>query len=177
MTKRFRLLSAFVIVTILVGCSSMKLDDFADGSPPLVLESYFLGRTEAWGLFEDRFGRVRRQFKVEIDGTFDGRELTLVEDFVYADGAQDQRIWRITALGDGRYQGRADDVVGVADGQARGNALHWRYDMLLPIGDGTWQVHFDDWMFLQDDGVLINRATVTKFGLALGQVTLFFRKP
>ena len=177
MTKRFRLLSAFVIMTILVGCSSMKLDDFADGSPPLVLERYFLGRTEAWGLFEDRFGRVRRQFKVEIDGTFDGRELTLVEDFVYADGEQDQRIWRITALGDGRYQGRADDVVGVADGQVRGNTLHWRYDMLLPIGDRTWQVHFDDWMFLQDDGVLINRATVTKFGLTLGQVTLFFRKP
>lgn len=161
---------------LLVGCSGMKLDDFAAGSPSLVLEDYFLGRTEAWGVFEDRFGRVRRQLKVEIDGSFDGRVLTLVEDFAYADGRQDRRIWRIAPLGDGRYEGRADDVVGAAMGEGRGNAVHWRYDLRLPIGDRTWQVHFDDWMLLQSDDVLINRATVTKFGITLGQVTLFFRK-
>lgn len=154
----------------------MKLDDFAAGTPSLALEDYFQGRTEAWGLFEDRFGRVRRQFKVDVDGSFDGRELTLVEDFVYADGEEDRRIWRITSLGDGRYEGRADDVVGAATGEALGNALHWEYDMQLPIGDSTWQVHFDDWMLLQNDGVLINRATVSKFGITLGEVTLFFRK-
>jgi hypothetical protein len=154
----------------------MKLDDFAAGTPSLALEDYFRGRTEAWGVFEDRFGRVRRQFKVDIDGSFDGRELTLVEDFVYTDGEQDRRIWRITPQGDGRYEGRADDVVGVAVGEVRGNALHWEYDMLLPIGDSTWQVHFDDWMLLQKDDVLINRAIVSKFGITLGQVTLFFHK-
>jgi hypothetical protein len=154
----------------------MKLDDFAAGTPSLVLEDYFRGRTEAWGVFEDRFGRVRRQFKVDIDGSFDGRELTLVEDFVYTDGEQDRRVWRITPLGHGRYEGRADDVVGAAIGEVRGNALHWRYDMHLPVGDSTWQVHFDDWMLLQNDGVLINRATVSKFGITLGQVILFFRK-
>jgi Protein of unknown function (DUF3833) len=128
---------------LLVGCSGMKLDDFAAGTPSLVLEDYFQGRTEAWGVFEDRFGRVRRQFKVDIDG---------------------------------RYEGRADDVVGAAIGEVRGNALRWQYDMQLPVGDRTWQVHFDDWMLPQNDGVLINRATVSRFGIALGQVTLFFRK-
>lgn len=61
-------------------------------------------------------------------------------------------------------------------GEGRGNAVHWQYDLRLPIGDRTWQVHFDDWMLLQSDDVLINRATVTKFGITLGQVTLFFRK-
>jgi hypothetical protein len=154
----------------------MDIDDFATGMPTLKLESYFQGRTEAWGVFEDRFGRVRRQFKVEIEGNFDGRDLTLFEDFVYADGETDRRIWRITPLGDGRYEGRADDVVGAATGEARGNALHWQYDMNLPIGDGVWQVHFDDWMLLQSDDVLINRATVSKLGITLGEVTLFFRK-
>jgi len=154
----------------------MKLDDFATSTPALVLEDYFRGRTEAWGVFEDRFGRVRRQFKVDIDGSFDGRELTLIEDFVYADGEEDRRIWHITPLGAGRYEGRADDIVGAAAGEARGNALHWQYDMHLPVGDRTWQVHFDDWMLLQSDGVLINRATISKFGITLGQVTLFFRK-
>jgi len=173
--KRFLALSC-ACALLLVGCSGMKLDDFAAGTPSLVLEDYFRGRTEAWGVFEDRFGRVRRQFKVDIDGSFDGRELTLVENFVYTDGEQDRRIWRITPLGDGRYEGRADDVVGAATGEVCGNALRWQYDMLLPVGDSTWQVHFDDWMLLQNDGVLINRATVSKFGITLGQVTLFFRR-
>lgn len=169
-------LPSLVPLVILLGCSGMDTDDFATGSPTLELETYFQGRTEAWGVFEDRFGRVRRQFKVEIDGSFDGRELTLIEDFVYADGEKDRRIWRITPLGDGRYEGDADDVVGAATGEARGNAFHWRYDMKLPIGDGVWQVHFDDWMLLQSDDVLINRATVSKLGITLGEVTLFFRK-
>ncbi len=155
----------------------MKLDDFSTGGPSLRPEAYFQGQTQAWGLFEDRFGRVRRQFKVDIDGSFDGQKLTLVEDFVYADGEEARRIWRITRLGDGRYEGRADDVLGVATGEARGNALHWEYDMRLAIGDSTWRVHFDDWMLLQGDGVLINRSTVSKLAIVLGQVTLFFRKP
>ena len=41
--------------------------------------------------------------------------------------------------------------------------LNWRYDMDLKVGEGT-SVHFNDWMFLQEDGVLVNRARVTKLG-------------
>ena len=174
--KRPLRLSSVVVTLLLVGCSDMKLEDFAAGEPPLTVEEFFDGRTEAWGLFEDRFGRIRRQFKVDVDGSFDGRELKLVENFVYADGEEDSRIWRITSLGDGRYEGRSDDVIGAASGEARGNAVHWEYDMNLVIGDSTWRVHFDDWMLLQSDEVMINRATVSKFGITLGQVTLFFRK-
>jgi Protein of unknown function (DUF3833) len=164
------------LAVVLAGCGGMKLEDFADGTPHLLLEEYFVGRTTAWGLFEDRFGRVRREFRVEITGRYDEGVLTLVEDFVYSDGEQEQRVWRITPQGDGRYEGRADDVVGTATGAARGNAVHWQYDLELPIGDRVWQVHFDDWMLLQDDAVMINRATVSKFGLTLGEVTLFFQK-
>jgi len=82
----------------------------------------------------------------------------------------------ITALGDNRYEGRADDILGVANGVAAGNALNWSYDMNLKVGESHYKVHFNDWMFLQRDDVLINRATVTKWGLELGTVTLFFTR-
>jgi hypothetical protein len=72
---------------------------------------------------------------------------------------------------------RAADLVGEACGQAAGNALNWRYKLDLPVGGSTWRVAFDDWMFLQDGGVMINRARVSKWGLELGEVTLFFAKP
>lgn len=155
----------------------MNIDDFADTSPRLILEDYFQGETQAAGIFEDRFGTIRRQFTVDITGTWDGRELVLDERFTYADGERDRRVWRIEKTGPNAYQGRAADVIGHAQGAARGNALNWRYEMDLKVGDGTWRVRFDDWMFLQPSGVLINRARVSKFGLEIGTVTLSFHKP
>ena len=174
MFKKFiTILSVFFLLS---GCSGMALDTFKDAKPELVLEEYFKGRTEAWGIFEDRFGKLRRQFKVTIDGTWDGKILTLDERFKYDDGETDQRIWRIKRVGKGKYEGRAADVIGIATGEASGNALNWRYDMNLKVGDGTLKVAFNDWMFLQSDGVLINRARVNKLGVEIGSVTLFFKK-
>lgn len=165
-----------IVALILSGCTNMKVEDFSGATPQLRLEEYFLGKTHAWGIFEDRFGTVRRQFSVTIDGSWDGSVLTLDEHFVYSDGETDRRVWRITKVDAETYHGRADDIVGIAVGRTAGNALNWRYDMDLKVGDRTWRVHFEDWMFLQEDGVLINRARVSKLGITLGEVTLFFMK-
>jgi hypothetical protein len=154
----------------------MKPQDFAGREPTLLIEEYFAGQTKAWGLFQDRFGQLRRQFEVDIDGTWDGETLTLVEDFLYDDGETERRVWRIAKRGEHVYEGRAEGVIGVAEGLAYGNALNWRYRFALEVGDSTWNVTFDDWLFLQSDGMLINRVEVTKFGVKLGEVTLVFRK-
>lgn len=171
---RLRLMA--MILLLLGGCSTMKAIDFKDSEPKLTLEDYFLGTTRAWGLFEDRFGKVRRQFVVDIAGRRDGDVLVLDERFLYNDGETDRRVWRIWKTGDHTYEGRADDVVGVARGEAYGNALNWRYNMDLKVGDGTIRVHFNDWMFLQPSDVLLNRAKVSKFGIDIGEVTLVFIK-
>jgi hypothetical protein len=155
----------------------MKPQDFANDQPRLILEEFFAGQTKAWGMFEDRFGNVRAQFVVNIDGTWDGRELVLTEDFIYSDGRTDRRVWTITRQDQNNYEGRAADVIGVATGSVYGNALNWRYDMDLKVGDRSWRVNFDDWMFLQPGNVLINRARVAKWGVTVGEVTLFFSKP
>lgn len=173
---RIRLMVVLMGLITLSGCTSMEATDFKDTEPRLVIEQYFAGETRAWGIFEDRFGRLRRQFTVDITGTWNGRDLILDERFAYSDGERDRRVWTIRKTGDHSYEGRADDVVGTASGDSYGNALHWRYDMDLKVGDGTWRVHFNDWMFLQPSGVLINRARVSKFGFEIGSVTLAFTK-
>lgn len=162
------------MIPFLAACTGMKPTDFANTEPKLAIERYFDGETRASGIFEDRFGRVRRQFTVDITGTVKGDTLVLDERFHYSDGESDRRVWTITKTGPDRYEGRADDVIGAATGEASGNALNWQYDMDLKVGDGTMRVHFNDWMFLQPPGVLINRARVTKFGIEIGQVTLAF---
>lgn len=154
----------------------MTPEDFIGRGPRLVLEDYFAGTTRAWGLVEDRFGRVRRQFRVTIVGRPTPEGIELDETFRYDDGGEDHRVWEVRRLGDGRYSGRAHDVVGEAAGRAAGPALSWRYRLRLKIGRRTWTVAFDDWMLLQEDGVLINRAILRKWGLRLGHVVLFFRR-
>jgi len=157
-------------------CSSMKIEEFDGRQPTLSLESYFQGTTWAWGIFEDRFGNLKRSFQVTIDGHMENGRLILDERFLYDDGERDQRIWTITPLGNGAYRGRADDIVGEASGKTAGNALNWQYRMDLPVGDSRWRVRFNDWMFLQPGNVLINKAVVSKWGIHLGTVTLFFSK-
>ena len=78
--------------------------------------------------------------------------------------------------GENDYSGFAEGVVGLASGSVSGNAFNWKYKFNLPIGNSTWKVDFDDWMFLQDEKYLINIAKVKKFGITLGTVVLFFNK-
>lgn len=167
---------AAVALLVLTGCNGMKIDDFAGTSPEFRPEQYFIGQTKAWGFFQDRFGKVRREFVVEIEGSMEGETLILDERFVYADGELDRRVWRIRQVGGSRYEGEADDIVGVAAGERRGKAMRWAYDFDLEVGESTWRVGFEDWMLQQDETVMINRATITKWGFTLGEVYIFFQK-
>lgn len=172
-----RLFAPVLAASVATACASASsLEQFQSAPRQLVLEDYFLGETSAYGLFEDRFGKVRRQFKVDITGELEGNRLTLTENFLYDDGERETRIWEIDVLGGGRYRGTAGDVTGIAEGQVSGNAFNWKYKVDLKVGGSTWNVGFNDWMFLMQDDVLINRAYVTRYGIEIGQVTIAFRK-
>ena len=171
-----RLFAPAVAATLSAGCVSQDLTQFDNAQRTLTLEEYFEGETTAHGIFEDRFGKVRRQFKVDITGTVEDGQLTLDERFIYDDGERDTRIWVIDILGGGKYRGTAGDVPGIAEGEINGNAFNWKYKVDLKVGDSTWNVGFDDWMYLLEDDVLLNRAYVTRFGVEIGQVTLVFNK-
>lgn len=169
--------SLLVLVLFLIsGCSNMSVEQYRDSTPQLVLEDYFLGETKAWGIFQNRSGAIERQFTVDILGKMVDGNLVLEEDFIYADGTLDRRVWTINKIDDHHYEGRASDVIGHATGHVSGNALNWSYTLDLPYKDGTIEVQFDDWMFLQPDGVLLNKAKMTKFGFYLGEVTLVFQR-
>jgi Protein of unknown function (DUF3833) len=158
------------------GCSGMRPEEFAQTAPEFLLEDYFQGRTLAWGLFQDRAGKPKRYFTVDIDGVQEADEFVLHESFAFRDGERSERTWRIRKRDEHTYEGRADDVAGTATGRRFGNALNWQYDLLIEAGGRQWKVHFDDWMFLHDKGVVVNRARMSKFGFPLGEVVLFFRK-
>ena len=169
---------AWVCVIDAIGLFCPDIDRFKKGKPSLSLAEFFAGETIAYGIFEDRFGQLKRQFRVHIDGRTEQGKLILDEQFLYDDGEQAQRIWTITSTQtkDGfiRYEGSADDVTGTATGKAAGNVLSWSYDIELAIGDNDIEVRFDDFIYQMSDNLAINRAHVTKWGVELGTVTLVF---
>lgn len=163
---------------VMVGCSTQptKLSPAAS-QPAFDLRDYFNGDIKAWGQFEQRDGSIARRFEVDIKATWQGNIGTLDERFVYDDSSTEQRVWTLTDLGNGQFQGRAADVIGIAQGQANGSVFRWQYTLRLPVGDTTYDVQFDDRMFRYDGRHMMNRATVKKFGFRVGEVTLFFQKP
>ena len=176
--KRRLLCAAAAAATLLTlsGCASQKISNYANEKPVLDLQQYFNGTLDAYGVFTDRSGQVVKRFTVVMVCTWQGNEGTLDESFTYSDGTKQERIWRLTKEANGRFTGRADDVVGVAQGESLGNALHWNYTLSLPVDGSVYEVQFDDWMYLMTDKVMLNKATMSKFGVRLGEVTLSFTK-
>jgi Protein of unknown function (DUF3833) len=158
------------------GCASVEPSAYSQEKPTLDLKTYFNGTIDAWGLFQDRSGKVIKRFTVVMRCTWQGNTGVLDEDFTYSDGTKQKRIWRLTETSHGNYIGKADDVIGEAIGTAAGNALNWRYVLALPVDGTVYNVNFDDWMYLVDDKVMLNRAVMSKFGFRLGEVLLSFTK-
>jgi hypothetical protein len=167
---------ALAMLTLLSACSAPAVQDYASEKPVLELRDYFNGTIDAYGLFTDRNGRVVKRFTVEMQCTWQGDAGTLDEHFAYSDGTTQRRVWHLTRQANGRYVGTADDVVGTAEGQQAGNAFHWDYTLALPVDGRIINVQMDDWMLLMNDKTMLNKATMRKWGFALGEVTLSFTK-
>lgn len=163
-------------VLLLAGCGSIDGKQYIEQKPAFDLKEFFTGELKAWGIVQDRSGNVVNRFDIDLVGTWEGNEGTLVEDFVYYDGKEQQRIWYITDKGDGNYSGRADDIMGEAQGVSFGNAANWKYVMDVPVGDKTYRMTLDDWFWLMNDDVLMNRSYMKKFGITFAEITIFMQK-
>ena len=170
-----RWILSFIVVMLMTGCATLMPQDYAKETPKLDLATYFNGRVDGWGMVQDRAGKVRRRMVVELDCKWNGNEGVLNESFQWSDGKTEKRVWKIRKDGD-RYIGTAGDVIGEAKGEAAGNALRWSYILALPVGDSTYNMDMDDWMWMIDDKTLANRTTMTKFGVRVAEISIFFRK-
>ena len=156
-----------LVSTGLFACSSPSVTQYANEKPNLDLSEYFNGTIDAYGIFTDRSGEVKKRFTVLLVAQWkvvDGKKVgTLDESFEYSDGTKQKRIWTLTESAPGKYIGRADDVVGEALGESAGNALNWAYTLALPVDGTIYHVQFNDWMYLVTPKVMLNKAKMSKF--------------
>lgn len=165
-----------VLMFFVSACTSVSVKEYREESPKLKLEEYLNGDIDAYGIFQDRSGRVVKRFHVRIAASWKEGVGTLDERFEYSDGSKSQRVWTLRRTGPDTYSGTAGDVIGEARGEVAGNAFFWKYVLDLEVDGSRYHVNFDDWMYLMDEKVMLNRSKMSKFGLYLGEVTLTFIK-
>ena len=171
-----KILKMLGVVMLLCSCGSKKLEFYNDSTPEVDIKEFFNGPIKAWGIVQDWKGNVTRKFDITMVGTWNGDEGVLEEKFEYYDGQTQERIWKIKKLANNKYEGTAGDILDKARGEQNGNAVRWAYTMDLPVGDTTYRLNFDDWMWQMNDGVLINRSYLKKFGITVAELTIFMQK-
>ena len=173
-----KIILSLVLTILLINCSgnNMKPIDFKNQKPRLIIEEYLSGNVKAWGILQNRSGKVTRQFSADLNGKWDGKQLVLDEKFIWNDGEIQTRKWKIDKIDEHNYEGTAGDVVGKAKGYSYGPAFKFEYVLLVPVKGKEMKITFDDWIFMRDERVAINRATMTKFVIKVAELTVMFVK-
>ncbi len=167
------LILVFLTITLLTGCSSMKIEDFNNTKPELIPQEYFNGKLRAYGIVKDRSGKITRTFKGEMIGSWDKNGIgTLDEYFVYNDGEEMKRVWTLKPTGDKKFIATANDIIGESPMIANGNTVMLDYVMRTPYKNSTIDLSVQDWLHLQDDGVIINHSKMKKFGFVVGELVI-----
>ena len=139
-------------------------------------EDFFQGDLKASGMFIDRFGNIQKRFSAAVTCEPANDGFVLNEHFTFDDGKKETRIWHIQRTSEKQYIGMTDDVRDKAKGTLTNIGLHWRYDFYLELFGKKVLVNFNDKMIMQSSDVVLNHATITKFGLKLGELFISFHR-
>ncbi len=177
MKHKLKLLFSLMLIVAITSCSSYETKDYAANKPVLDIRQYLSGNVTAHGMIFDWKGKATRHFIATIKGQWQGENGTLTEHFTFSDGKTQERIWQISFNDKHNFTAKAGDVIGEAVGSQHGNAVNMSYVLRHKEDDGsTIDLTVDDWLFLTNEGVLLNRTKLYKFGIEVGEVFIAFTK-
>lgn len=167
------LILVFLTTILLTGCGAMKIEDFNNTKPEFIPQEYFNGKLRAYGIVKDRSGKITRTFKGTMIGSWDKNGIgTLDEYFVYDDGEEMKRVWTLKPTENKKFIATAGDIIGESPMIANGNTVMLDYVMRVPYKDSTIDLSVQDWLHLQEDGVIINHSKMKKFGFVVGELVI-----
>ena len=175
-SMRYFILGGVILLSLLLFSCSTAQQEYENTSPTFDLKTYFNGSVTAWGILQNYNNKVTRRFCVDIVGTWDENNGILAETFYFDDGEISYRTWQLTKLPNDQYTGTAEDVVGTAVGKQTGYAFRWQYKLTVPIDETSYTFDMDDWMFQLDEYRVMNKTTMSKLGVDVAEITLFFDK-
>jgi hypothetical protein len=170
---------ALMAALVLAGCSKpMAPERFAGTLPAFDPISFWTGHTHSWGVVENRAGEPTEIVQTDCVGEAEGPDaLHMRQTLTESDGTVTHRDWHLRRTGPGRFEATANDMVGVAHGQAAGRAFHWDWVWAAGgNGNALKYVTMHQWMYLMDGGTMMNRTVVTKLGITVAQVSEQFSR-
>jgi hypothetical protein len=169
--------AALASVMGLLGCSDpLPVGSFRSTAPAIDPIQFFTGHVASWGVLENRSGEPTRIVTTDCTGEAGDGTLRMTQRLTIGQDAPATRTWQMRRAGPGRYEATANDMVGVARGEAAGRAFHWTWTLAASPGNSLKNVAMDQWWYLLDDGSMLNRTTIRKFGVILAEVSERFAR-
>ena len=163
---------------VLSSCSGNgpNIEAYKNENPRFSLKKFFNGNLEAYGVATDWRGKIVSRMEIKMKASWKGENGVLDEEFIFSNGKKLKRVWHITHMGDDKYIATAADVKGKAEGKSVGNSANFIYRISIPYNDGAIDVEADDKMYLVTPTTLINKVSLRKFGLEVGEFTFAIKK-
>ncbi len=167
-------LAAVWVVARFVGFRRQKPQDYSEG-PPFDLRMCLNGKLMSEGVIFGPLGGVTSRFVAQMHGRWDDNNGILRERFRYESGMVQDRRWHLKLGDDGRIFPQADDIATSGHGRQCGNACQLKYRITLPQEVGGYQLDVVDWMYLLDNGTIMNRSQFRKFGFKVLELVAVIR--
>ncbi len=145
------------------------------GGPQFDLRRHLNGPLHCEGVIYGPAGRVVSRFVADMEGRWNGNAGVLAETFRYDSGRVQDREWWLALSNDGSIRGEAADIAGAAEGRVEGSAVMLRYRIRLPEEAGSHVLDVTDWMYLLDNGTILNRSQFRKFGIKVAELVATLR--
>jgi hypothetical protein len=160
----------------LLSFRAQKPADYAGKGPDFDLRRHLSGPILCEGVIYGPTGRVSSRFVADMEGRWEGNVGTLAERFRYDSGAVQNREWRLTLGNDGSIRAEAEDVVGTGTGMQSGPGVVLNYRIRLPEESGGHVLDTTDWMYLMENGAIINRSQFRKYGIKVAELVATMRR-
>lgn len=177
-----KIIAALLIVLLVILAKNLFLSfraqspaDYADTDPTFVLNQHLAGEIVSEGLIYGPTGKMTNSFVAKMVGTWEGDTGTLTEDFTYSNGTTQSRKWFLT-IGEGNtFTATAEDIVGQAKGTISGSTIKMEYKIVLPKDAGGYTLAAIDWLYLTENGVIMNKSEMRKFGIKVAELVATMR--
>lgn len=157
------------------GFQAQGPQDYVDGGPEFDIRRHLNGPMLCDGVLYGPLGRVSSRFTARMHGSWEGNTGTLVENFLYDSGTEQRREWSLTSANDGTFKATAPDVIGTGEGVQMGSAIRLKYRIKLTDRAGGHELDVTDWIYLLENGSLVNRSQMRKFGIKVAELVATIR--
>lgn len=155
---------------------SQKPEHYIGTTPAFDIRTHLSGPIQSEGVIFGPNGRAVSRFVADMDGDWSGSTGVLREHFKYSSGEKQDRAWRLRIGNDGSFTAEADDIIGKAQGHQEGATVCMTYRIRLKEEAGGHVLDVTDWMYMMDNGVIMNKSEMRKAGVKVAELIATMRQ-